>query len=49
MSGFLFVLYAHSPTQGQLQLVDEKRERDRIWYNYLQEWKQPVDIPLLLE
>lgn len=46
MSGFILALHAHFPTQKQLQLVDERRERDRVWYDYLKEWPQPVDVPL---
>jgi len=47
MSGFLFVLHAHSPTQQQLQVVDENREADQTWSDYLEKWKQPVDVPML--
>ena len=45
MSSFLFALHAHFPTQQQLQVVDDRREEDQIWTNYLGKWEQPVDVP----
>ena len=46
MSGYIFILRVHSPTQGQLEEVAQRYRKKQDWQEWLQHVSRPLDIPL---
>ena len=46
MSGYIFILRAHSPTKSQLEEVTQRYRKKQEWEEWLQHVSRPLDIPL---